>query len=45
MRRHTKSLEELMKENKKEISNNKQAIEQIENRIEKRNELKNQEHK
>jgi hypothetical protein len=42
MRRNTKSLEELMKENKMEISNNKQAIEQIEKRIEKRNEFKNQ---
>jgi hypothetical protein len=42
MRRTTKSLKELMIENINEINNDKQAIVQIENRIEKRNDSKSQ---
>jgi hypothetical protein len=42
MRRTTKSLKELMIENVNEINNDKQAIVQIEKRIEKRNDSKSQ---
>lgn len=36
MRKYKKSLEELVKENKQEILKDKQALEKIEKRIEKR---------
>ncbi|WP_251027038.1 MULTISPECIES: FbpB family small basic protein [unclassified Bacillus (in: firmicutes)] len=40
MRKHKKSFEELIKENKLELLKDKQAIEKIEKRIEKRHEVK-----
>ncbi|WP_251026892.1 FbpB family small basic protein [Bacillus sp. ISL-46] len=40
MRKYKKSFEELIKENKQELLKDKQAIEKIEERIEKRNEVK-----
>ncbi|MFP5114081.1 hypothetical protein QF028_002958 [Neobacillus sp. B4I6] len=40
MRKHKKSFEELIKENKQELLKDKQAIEKIEKRIEKRHEVK-----
>nr|WP_210427157.1 FbpB family small basic protein [Priestia megaterium] len=40
MRKHKKSYEELIKENKQELLKDKQAIEKIEKRIEKRHEVK-----
>ncbi|MFP5109004.1 FbpB family small basic protein [Neobacillus sp. C211] len=40
MRKHKKSFEELIKENKLELLKDKQAIETIEKRIEKRHEVK-----
>lgn len=39
-RKITKSLEELIQENKKELLNDKQALEKIDKRIEKRHESK-----
>lgn len=39
-RKFTKSLEELVRENKKELLNDKEALEKIDKRIEKRHELK-----
>ncbi|RFU62837.1 FbpB family small basic protein [Peribacillus glennii] len=39
-RRLTKSLEELVQENKKELLNDKQELEKIDKRIEKRHEIK-----
>lgn len=40
MRKFKKSFEELIKENKQELLKDKQAIEKIEKRIEKRHEVK-----
>jgi hypothetical protein len=40
MRKHKKSYEELIKENKQELLKDKQAIEKIEKRLEKRHEVK-----
>ncbi|WP_254177801.1 FbpB family small basic protein [Priestia megaterium] len=39
MRKHKKSFEELVKENKQELLKDKKAIDKIEKRIEKRHEI------